>query len=60
MWRAWEKVIRKGADSWFNTGTPRDRPLHIQKITVHTCMPCERVSGAIQYQPAQLKQDAAD
>lgn len=36
MWPAWEKVIRKGADSWFYTGIPRDRPLHIQKITVHT------------------------
>ena len=40
MWRAREKVIRKGADSWFDTGTPRDRPLHIQKIAVHTRMPC--------------------
>lgn len=49
MWPAWEKVIRKGADSWFYTGIPRDRPLHIQKITVHTHMPCGRVSGAIQY-----------
>ena len=38
MRRAWEKVIRKGADSWFYTGISRDRPCTFKRLPcTHIC-----------------------